>query len=219
MADEVVLLDRWPSPYCMRVRIALALKGVICEIKDEDLSNKSTLLLQMNPVHKKVPVLIHNGKPICESLIIVEYIDQVWNDKPSLLPSDPYQRAHAKFWADFSDKMVCLYSMSLLTSKREELEVATKEFKENLKLLEEQLGDKHYFGGEELGFLDVALLPIITGFKIREIYGKFKIEDEFPKLFAWANRCLQKESVSKSIPDQEKMYGLIVEMRKKLGVK
>ncbi|MED6208793.1 hypothetical protein PIB30_048524 [Stylosanthes scabra] len=114
--------------------------------------------------------------------------------------------------------MILNKSMSLLTSKGEELEVATMEFKENLKLLEEQLGDKHYFGGEELGFLDVALLPIITGFKTREIYGKFKTEDEFPKIFAWANRCLKKECVYKSIPDQEKMYGLIVEMRKKFGV-
>ncbi|KAF6176433.1 hypothetical protein GIB67_010070 [Kingdonia uniflora] len=32
----------------------------------------------MNPVHKKVPVLIHNGKPISESLIVVQYVDEVW---------------------------------------------------------------------------------------------------------------------------------------------
>jgi glutathione S-transferase len=44
----------------------------------------------MNPVHKKIPVLIHNGKPIAESLIAVQYIDEVWNDKSSLLPSVQY---------------------------------------------------------------------------------------------------------------------------------
>ena len=93
-----------------------------------------------------------------------------------------------------------------------------KELKENLKLLEEHLGDKPYFGGEELGFLDVAIIPFITTFKVNEIIGNLKIEGEFPKLFAWAKRCLQKESVSKSIPDQEKLYGFVVEMRKKYGV-
>ncbi|GKC44618.1 ty3-gypsy retrotransposon protein, partial [Tanacetum coccineum] len=77
------------------------------EYKEENLSNKSSLLLKMNPVYKKIPVLIHNGKPICESNIIVQYIDDAWNNKsPSLLPSDPYLKAQARFWADFIDKKV-----------------------------------------------------------------------------------------------------------------
>lgn len=107
MADEVVLVNFNLSMFCIRVRIALEEKGVKYEIKEEDLVNtKSALLLQMNPVHKKVPVFIHNGKPISESLIIVEYIDEVWKDKAPLLPTDPYQRAQARFWADFVNNKV-----------------------------------------------------------------------------------------------------------------
>jgi len=106
MADEVVLLDFWPSPFGMRARIALAEKDVKYERKEEDLNNKSSLLLQMNPVHKKVPVLIHKGRPICESLIVVQYIEEVWNDTNPLLPSDPFQKAQALFWADYVDKKV-----------------------------------------------------------------------------------------------------------------
>ncbi|KAK7257078.1 hypothetical protein RIF29_30793 [Crotalaria pallida] len=49
MADEVILLDYWPSPFGMRVRIALAEKGIKYESKEEDLNNKSPLLIQMNP--------------------------------------------------------------------------------------------------------------------------------------------------------------------------
>lgn len=91
----------------MRVRLALAAKAIEYEGKEEDLlKGKSGLLLEMNPVHKKIPVLIHNGKPICESMIIVEYVDEVWNDKSPLLPSDPYQRAQAKLWAHFIDNKV-----------------------------------------------------------------------------------------------------------------
>ncbi|PQM35101.1 putative glutathione S-transferase parC [Prunus yedoensis var. nudiflora] len=104
MADEVVLLDFRESMFAMRARVALAEKGVKYENREEDLRNKSSLLLQMNPVHKKIPVLIHNGKPVCESLIIVQYVDEVWRDKAPLLPSDPYQRARSRFWADFVDK-------------------------------------------------------------------------------------------------------------------
>jgi glutathione S-transferase len=106
MANEVVLLDVKGSPFAARVRIALEEKGIEYKSKVEDLSNKSSTLLKMNPVHQKIPVLIHNGRPICESMVIVQYIDDAWSHKPSLLPSDPYRRAHARFWADYIDKKV-----------------------------------------------------------------------------------------------------------------
>lgn len=105
-SENVVLLDASESPFCMRVRIALAEKEINYERIDEDLGNKSSLLLEMNPIHKKVPVLIHDGKPIIESLVIVQYIDEVWHHKNPLLPSDPYKRAQARFWADFIDQKV-----------------------------------------------------------------------------------------------------------------
>ncbi|CAA7019517.1 unnamed protein product [Microthlaspi erraticum] len=65
MADEVILLDFWPSPFGVRARIALREKGIEFEYREENLRDKSPLLLEMNPVHKKIPVLIHNGKPVC----------------------------------------------------------------------------------------------------------------------------------------------------------
>ena len=108
MADEVTLLDFWASPFGIRVRIALAEKGVKYEYSEQNLRDKSALLLQMNPVYKKIPVLVHNGRSVCESLIIVQYVDDAWKGKAPLLPSDPYQRAQSRFWADFIDKKVCM---------------------------------------------------------------------------------------------------------------
>lgn len=107
MAEEVILLNFWPSMFGMRTMIALKEKEVKYEHREEDLiNNKSALLLEMNPIYKKIPVLIHNGKPVCESVIQVQYIDEIWSDKNPLLPKDPYQRAQALFWADFIDKKV-----------------------------------------------------------------------------------------------------------------
>ncbi|KAI4339028.1 hypothetical protein MLD38_024015 [Melastoma candidum] len=104
---EVVLLSFWCSPFAMKARIALAEKGVPHEIREENLPHeKSNLLLRMNPVHKKVPVLIHKGKPVCESSLIVQYIDEVWTHESPLLPSDPHERARARFWVDLLDKTV-----------------------------------------------------------------------------------------------------------------
>lgn len=103
--NNVVLLDVWASRFAMRVRIALAEKGIEYESKQENLPDKSSLLLQMNPVHKKIPVLIHNGKTICES------IEEMWPEKypHPLLPSDPYLRSQARFWGDYIDKKVNIH--------------------------------------------------------------------------------------------------------------
>ena len=218
MADEVVLLDFWPSPFGMRIRIALAEKGIHYEYKEENLRNKSPLLLQMNPVHKKIPVLIHNGKPICESLIQIQYIDEVWSDKAPLLPSDPYQRAQARFWADYVDKKMYEAGRRVWTTKGEEQEGAKKEFIEILKTLEGELGEKPYFGGESFGYVDLTFIPFYTWFSVYESFGKMSIEAECPKLFSWVKRCLEKESVSKSLPDQDKVYGFVLELTKALGI-
>jgi len=214
MAGEVVLLDFWPSLYGMRVRIALAEKGIKYESKEEDLSNKSPLLLEMNPINKQIPVLIHNGKPVCESLIIVQYIDEVWNDKSPLLPSDPYQRAQARFWADFVDKKVSGAAKKVWSTTGEEQEAGKKEFIEFLKTLEVELGDKPYFGGETFGYVDLSLITFYSWFHAYEVLGNINIEAECPKIIAWAKRCMQKEAVAKTLPDQKKVYEFVTQLRK-----
>ena len=103
---EVKLIGTPKSRFTGRVQWALKLKVVEYEFITENLKNKSPTLLKHNPVHKKVPVLVHNDKPICESLVILEYIDEVWKNYP-LLPQDRHERAVSRFWAKFSDEKVC----------------------------------------------------------------------------------------------------------------
>ncbi|KAL5582826.1 hypothetical protein UlMin_015268 [Ulmus minor] len=220
MEDKLVLLDLWASPYAMRVRIALAEKGIKYEAIEEKLlfEKKSSLLLEMNPVLKKIPVLIHNGKPVCESLNIVQYIDEVWNDKSPLLPSDPHQRSQARFWADYVQNKVCMANRKITRAEAEEdKETGKKEVIECLKVLEVELGDKLYFNGESFGFVDLALVPLTSWFYTMETYANFTIEIVCPKIISWAKRCMEKESVANSLPDPRKVYDYLLERKRKYG--
>ncbi|XP_077242228.1 putative glutathione S-transferase parA [Tasmannia lanceolata] len=218
MADEVILLGFWPSIYGMRAKVALAEKGVVYEYREENLSDKSPLLLKSNPINKKIPVLIHKGKPICESVIIVEYIDEVWKEKSPLMPQAPYERAKARFWADFIDKKVLDYAGKIWKNKGEAQEEAKNGFIESLKVLEEELGEKLYFGGDTFGFLDVVMIPSSCWFYSYETCGNFSIEKECPKLMGWVKRCMEKESVSKTLPDPHKVYEILGVLKKRLGI-
>ncbi|KAH7573116.1 hypothetical protein JRO89_XS03G0071600 [Xanthoceras sorbifolium] len=94
--EEVKLHGFWSH----RVTWALKLKGGEFEYIEEDLTNKTELLLKYNPVYKKIPVLVHSAKPIAESLVILEYIEETWPHNP-LLPTEAYQKAIARSWIQF----------------------------------------------------------------------------------------------------------------------
>eukprot|EP01018_Ginkgo_biloba_P030709 Gb_36787 [translate_table: standard] len=221
--DQVKVINAWFSPFGARVSIGLEENGVKYEFLEENLYNKSELLLEMNPVHKKIPVFIHNGKPVAESLIILYYIDEVWpSSDVSFLPSTPYDRAITRFWADFVDKKFFKSAARMLTSKGEEQEEAKRDLIENLRILEgalKELSDgKPYFGGETFGLIDIAFIPCASWFLTYETLGNFKIPvvERFPRLGAWVKKCMERESVSKILPQPEKVLSFAIELLKTL---
>lgn len=92
-----------------------------------------------------------------------------------------------------------------------------KEVLRILKLVEGELGDKAFFGGDNLGFVDITLIPFYSRFYTWETFGKFSIEEECPNLMAWAKRCMQKESVVKCLPDPIKIYDFILYLNEYLA--
>ncbi|XP_052190715.1 glutathione S-transferase U7-like isoform X2 [Diospyros lotus] len=205
--EEVKVLGYWSSPYALRVKWALKLKAVEFDYMEEDLTNKSALLLQLNPVHKKIPVLLHNGKPVAESLVIMEYVDETWKQNP-LLPQHPHQRAIARFWAKFVDE-----------KEGEEQEKAAKEAREHLKTLESGLEEgKPFFGGESIGFVDIAAAWIgVWGEITGEIVGiKLVDEEAMPLLTACFQAVLQTPLLKECLPPRAELLEHSKRFRQKL---
>ena len=96
------------SVCAQKVRIALHEKGqrIGQEVKEHLLMLRGD---QNDPAYEKlnpngvVPTLVHDGKPVIESSLILYYIDDVFPDPP-LMPSEPQLRHRARLFNKFIDE-------------------------------------------------------------------------------------------------------------------
>ncbi|CAN6288715.1 unnamed protein product [Urochloa humidicola] len=210
--ESLKLLGLHVSPFALRARMALCFKGVSYEYIEEDLFHKSELLLSSNPVHKKVPVLIHNGRPVCESLVIVQYVDELWAGAgPDILPADPYERAIARFWAAYiDDKLFSAWVGAMRATTEEDRGEKLKETYAALQNLEKAFSEsgngKAFFGGDSIGYLDLALGCFLPWFgALRTMFGVEVISAaNAPLLAAWAEQFQETAVAKEVLPEPEK---------------
>ncbi|CAL1390190.1 unnamed protein product [Linum trigynum] len=218
--DEVVLFGSWSSSICTRVHIALKQKGIPYKYVEENLQNKSQLLLSYNPVHKKVPVLVHKGKPIPESLLILEYIDEFWkDDAPMLLPGDPHHRAKVRFWAKFHDEKMApnVYKMIFAKGDKDQVGKAVAEFDKLLTVFEQ--GVQNDFpamfqsvgeGHQEMGFLEiVAGVKICIYEAVEATVGAVFDTAKHPAFTSWVNALKELPLMKEHLPPHDKLVARI----------
>ncbi|HST16180.1 MAG TPA: glutathione S-transferase family protein [Gaiellaceae bacterium] len=88
------LYDAARCPYCARVRIAFAEKGLEFDRVEVDLSNRPPWLIELNPPAGRVPVL-DDGFVLPESEVIMEYLEERY-PTPALMPESFADRADAR---------------------------------------------------------------------------------------------------------------------------
>ncbi|KAI5005563.1 probable glutathione S-transferase GSTU6 [Hordeum vulgare subsp. vulgare] len=224
--EGLTLLGFWTSPFALRARFALNLKGIPYEYVEEDLfgeRGKSQLLLASNPAHGgKVPVLIHGGRAVAESLVIVEYVDEAFPESlPRLLPDDPHGRAAARFWAAYVDQKLLPTWIPLYGGKTaEERARAAGEVVSVLEAFEGELGDKDFFGGDGVGLVDVVLGGFVGWLRASEAMCGVRTLDpaRTPRLAAWAGRFGALDGVREIVPDAAPLveYNLMKRARRGL---
>ncbi|XP_017976527.1 PREDICTED: probable glutathione S-transferase [Theobroma cacao] len=201
--QEVKLVGALYSPYVHRVAWVLKLKGIQYDLVEEnlrDLNKKSSLPLDCNPVYKKIPVLLHHGKPIVESLFIIEYIDKTWKHNP-ILPADPYERAMVRSWARLRDETLLEGSKRVLYLEGDQLKKEIEQVSDAMAVLEGMMKGKKFFGGETVGFLDIAFGWTTVWLEaIEEVAGvEFFNRDKYPHLDNWKNEFKEIHAVKDSL--------------------
>jgi RNA polymerase-associated protein len=185
----LTLYDAPRCPYCARVRIVLAEKGVPYETVTIDLSNRPAWLVEQNPPDGRVPVLEEDGWLLPESSVVDEYLEERYPEPP-LLPVDPAERAAARFLVfRFDDLGKPYYAL------RRGEPGAAERVAHALGGLDHLLTATPFLTGRSFGLADVAYLPWLL--RMRDLMGVPL--DGHPALTAWLRRCSERPSVAAEI--------------------
>jgi glutathione S-transferase len=184
----ITLYDADRCPYCARVRIVLAEKGLEYETVVIDLDDRPAWIYEKNPTGR-VPVLEEDTFVLSESAVIDEYLDERYPDPP-LLPSDPAERGLARVLIfRFDDLSKPYYAL------RRGEEGARDRFDAQLARLDALLESQPFLTGREFGLADVAYLPWILRARDR-----LDVELElFPTLADWVARLSERPSIAAEI--------------------
>src|SRR5262245_36338575 len=100
----LTLYHYWDSTCSMKVRFCLEEKGIAHDKVFVDLLAFDQLkpdYLALNP-NGVAPTIVHDGRPIIESTVINEYLEEVFPERP-LLPTDPAARAAVRVLVRLED--------------------------------------------------------------------------------------------------------------------
>ena len=186
----ITLYDADRCPYCARVRIVLAEKGLEYETVVVDLDDRPAWIYSKNPSAGKVPVIEEDALVLPESRVIMEYLDERYPEPP-LLPADPAERALARLALEQFDARLgdAYYAL-----RRGEAGAADAL---DLKLgeLDTALEGAAYLGGRAYGLADIAYVPWVLRAEAR-----LGVDLEpFPALAAWLERVCERPAAAAEV--------------------
>jgi glutathione S-transferase len=151
----ITLYDADRCPYCARVRIALAEKGIEYETVVIDLDDRPSWIYEKNPLGR-VPVIEEDAFVLPESAVINEYLEERYPE-PALWPEDAAERAFGRLLVFRFDQL----SKPYYALRREE-EGARERLEAELAKLNAVLDVRPYLSGREFGLADIAYVPWIV---------------------------------------------------------
>ena len=192
-------------PYAHRSRLALLEKDLDFDHIEIDFKNKSNRFLAVSP-YGKVPALVHDGQTIYESLIINEYLDEVFPD-PRLMPDDPLTRAKARIWIHYCEEYFTGDQYALLKNqdpgRHAELLAGMQD---RLRFVETEgfaklSGKGPYWLGTDVSLVDLAWFPFFERLPAWTYYRGLAIPDDCSRLLNWIAAMSARPSVKQVAND------------------
>lgn len=205
MAHQLKLVSFDICPYVERSRIVLLEKGLPHELELIQLSSKPAWFLEVSPMGR-VPVLLVDGRPVFESMVINELLNEL-EPEPPLFPQDPIARAEGRGWIVFAnDVLAPATSAAMLAlaggAAGDALAKKLGTLRAALGKLEAQLarGGGPFFLGERFSLVDASYAPFLRRWRMAERWGSpdARLLASFPKVSAWLEALLARRSVAEA---------------------
>ena len=194
-------------PYVERSRIVLLEKQLPHEVEFIDLARKPDWFLRLSPMGR-VPVLVVEGRPVFESMVINELIDEL-HPLPPLMPAAPLARAEVRAWIVFANDVIMPQSYAAMMALAggtagDGADGPLAALRAALEKLEAQVarGGGPWFGGPALTLADAAYAPFLRRWSVAEgwrLPAAARL-GAFPALAAWAEALLARRSVREAEP-------------------
>jgi glutathione S-transferase len=184
-ADTLTLWNLDRCPYCSRVRIALAEKGLAWRDRPVDLADKPPELLALNPAGA-VPVLVDGEAVVPESLVILEYLEDRFPERP-LLPRDAAGRARVRLACSRAFEPLAGALGRLVKAPPEGRMEAAVQVREAMVALERE-APAHGFWLGPFSAADAALAPFVLRLPAELSPRALGV----PRLAAWLERVGQR---------------------------
>ena len=181
----LTLYDADRCPYCARVRIVLAEKGLEHETVVVDLDDRPAWIYEKNPPGR-VPVLEEDAFVLPESAVIMEYLEERYPEPP-LWPADPAERATGRLLVERFDQLSRPYY-----ALRRGDEEARGRLGDELAKLDSVLAGSPFLSGRQFGIADAAYLPWII--RAQTMLGVDL--DQYAALAEWVARTGERPSVA-----------------------
>lgn len=181
-------------PFCHRVMMVLAEKGVVVDVKSVDIDNKPEELYELNP-YGQVPTLVDRDVIVYDSEIIFEYLEERF-PHPPLLSVFPTERAQARLLNRRVDRDWMPFLHTAMKSKdKKQVHHAKVQLLKALFELLPIFKRYEYFMSDEFSIVDCSLAVILHRLPQLGI----SLPEKAKPLSNYAKRLFKRESFVSSL--------------------